>query len=496
MNLKQILEQTAKRYGDKTAIIYGEERLSYAELDESSNKIANALIERGVEKGDRVAIVLPDIPQFPVIFFGVVKAGGIAVRQNPKASVKELASFFDDCEPKVLVADSSVAEALHPILPKLKYIKHVIDLSSYRQILATASAQRVEMEPEPGDIVDIAYTSGTTGRPKGIVLSHQALMTSVTVAAGGLEQSDKDIVMHFALPFYHMFALLLVVLASVYRGSTVVMVPGLSIGDLFKAVEKEKGTMFHGVPSIYSLAINMAEGGEIKNDLTSLRLCLSAGAPLPVESAKKFKKYYGLDLVQVYGTTEAPTTYSMSPLDGTDKLGSVGKLRPEVEVKIVDENNKQLPPNQPGEIALKGSVMNGYYNSPEATAEVLKDGWFYTGDIGKVDDDNYLFIMGRKKDMIIVGGHNVYPVDVEDVLYQHPKVNEAAVVGVPDKVRGEAIRAVVSLKEGEVATEKEIKQFCREHLTGYKVPREVIFVDSLPKTATGKIDKKPLKDSQ
>jgi len=495
MNLKQILEQTAKQYGGKTAIIYGSDRLSYAELDEASNKIANALIERGVEKGDRVAIVLPDVPEFPIAFFGVVKAGGIAVRQNPKASIKELVSFFDDCEPKVLVADSSVTEALHPILPKLKYIKHIIDLSSYRQIIATASAQRIDMEPEPGDIVDIAYTSGTTGRPKGIVLSHQTLMTAITVVANGLEQSDKDIVMHFALPVYHMFALLLVFLVPIYRGSTIVMVPGLSISELFKAIEKERGTIFHGVPSIYSLAIDMAEGGEVKNDLSSLRLCFSAGAPLPVESAKRFKKYYGLDLVQGYGATEAPTTYSLSPLDGTSKLGSTGKLRPELEVKIVDENNKQLPPNQTGEIALKGCVMNGYHNSPEATAEVVKDGWFYTGDIGRVDDDGHLFILGRKKDMIIVGGHNVYPVDIEDVLYQYPKVTEAAVVGIPDKLRGEAIRAVVSLKDGQVATEREIKQFCREHLTDYKVPREVVFVDSLPKTATGKIDKKPLRDS-
>jgi len=494
MNLKQILEQTAKQYGGKTAIVYGGDRLSYAELDEASNKIANALIGRGVEKGDRVAIVLPDVPEFVITFFGVVKAGGVAVRLNPKASIHELVSFFDDCEPKVLLADSSVIETLHPILPRLKYIKHIIDLSSYRQIIATTSAQRVEVEPEPGDIVDIAYTSGTTGRPKGIVLSHQTLMTAITVAANGLEQRDKDIVMHFALPFYHMFALLLVLLVPIYKGSTIVIVPGLSISDLFKAIEKERGTIFHGVPSIYSLAINMVEGGEIKNDLSSLRLCLSAGAPLPVESMKRFKKYYGLAFVQAYGATEAPTTYSLSPLDGTSKLGSVGKLRPELEVKIVDENNKQLPPNQPGEIVLKGCVMNGYHNSPEATAEVVKDGWFYTGDIGRVDD-GYLFILGRKKDMIIVGGHNVYPVDIEDVLYQYPKVTEAAVVGIPDKLRGEAIRAVVSLKDGQVATEREIKQFCREHLTDYKVPREVVFVDSLPKTATGKIDKKPLRDS-
>lgn len=500
--LKQMLEETARQYGEKTAIVSGECRMSYTELDEASNKVANAVIKMGVGKGDRVIILLPDTPEFVVTFFGVVKSGGVTVRLNPRAKVEELSSFIDDCQPKVLVTASSILETLTLPLSQFKSIEKIIDLDSkynegqyvsYDEIMATSSSQRVATESEPTDTADIAYTSGTTGRPKGIVLPHQTLVKGTGVVARGLQLTDRDTVMMFALPLYHMFALVVVVLIAVSKGSTVVMVPGMSIDSLFEAVEKEKGTLVVEVPSIYSLAIEKAEKEEIKNDLSSVRFFGSAGAPLPVESIRRFKKSYGADIIGFYGTSETPTIYTLQPIDGTGKIGSVGKIQPGLELKILDETGQEAPPNQAGEMILKGCLMDGYYKNPQATAEVIKDDWYYTGDIGKIDDDGYVFILGRKKDMIIVSGHNVYPVDVEDVLHNHPKVAEAAIIGVADKTRVEALKAFIILKKGETATKAEIKKFCREHLVDYKVPKEVVFMDALPKTGSGKVRKEDLK---
>jgi long-chain acyl-CoA synthetase len=499
-NLKQMLEEIAKQYGGKTAIVFGERRLSYAELDEASNKLANALMEMGIGRGDRVVTLLTDTPEFIIAIFGIIKSGGVTVRLNPRAKIEETASFIEDGQPKVMISESSLLEALMPNLSGFKSIKRIIDtgpkyhegqFTSYQEIMNTGSPKRVEAEP--GDVADIAYTSGTTGRPKGIVLSHQTFVKGASVVANGLQLSDRDIVMMFALPLYHMFAMVVDVLVPIYKGSTIVMVPGLSIPGLTEAIEKEKGTVLVGVPAIYALAIEAAEKEGVKHDISSLRFVGSAGAPLPIESRKRFNKHYGIDITEFYGTSETPTFFTLQPLDGTGKFGSVGKIQPGIELKIADENGKELPVNQAGEIVLKGCLMDSYYKNSEATAEVMKNGWYYTSDIGKIDDDGYVFILGRKKDMIIVSGHNVYPVDIEDTLHAYPKVAEAAVIGVPDKSRGEAVKAFISLKKGETATEAEIKKFCRERLVDYKVPREVVIMDSLPKTGSGKIRKQDLR---
>ncbi len=503
MSLKLMLEETAGRYGRKTAIVFGDRRLSYAELDEASNKVANTLIRMGVNKGDRVAMLLPNSPEFVIIYFGIVKAGSIAVPLGTNYKVNELASLFDNCQPKVLVAESPTLEPLVPALPRFKSIKHVIDLGSkyegqflsYRDIMTRSSAQRIEVEPGPEDIATISYTGGPTNRPRGVMLSHRSLVTEAIISGDGFQQTDKDIVMLFALPLLHLFGLTAVLLASVYKGSTVVIVPGtgLSISILMATIEKEKGTMFLGVPYIFALAVDIAEREGVKNDLSSLRLCSSGGAPLSIDIIRRFKQHYGFDLIDIWGLTEAICHVTCPPIDGTGKLGSVGKALPGWEVKIVDDNGRELLLNQPGEIIVRGPIMKGYYNNPQATAEAIKDGWLYTGDIGRVDEDGYLFLSGRKKETIIVKGQNIYPSDIEDVLYTHPKVAEAAVVGIPDELRGEVVRAVISLKAGEVTTEEEIKRFCRKHMADYKVPKQVIFIDSLPKTATGKIRKEDLR---
>ena len=504
MDLKLMLEEAVGQYGDKTIIVSGDHRLSYTDLDEASNKVANTLIEIGVNKGDRVAMLLTNSPEFVISYYGIIKAGAIAVPLDPKYKINELASLFDDSLPRVVVSESPTLEPLVPALSKFKSIRHVIDLNSeyegrfisYQKIMAISSARRIELALEPEDVAHIAYTSGPTFHPRGIMLSHRCLVSEVAISVEGFQQTEKDVMMSFSLPMHHMLGLIEVVLASVYKGSTVVIVPGtgLSIGSFLAAIEREKGTVFLGVPYTFGLIADMAKEGGIKNDLSSFRLCGSAGAPLSIDILERFKRYCGFDLIDFWGLTEATCHVTCPPIDGTGKRGSVGKALRGCEVKIVDDKGRELPPNQAGEIIFSGStIMKGYYNNTQATTEVIKDGWLYTGDIGMVDEDGYLFLTDRKKELIIVKGQNIFPSDIEGILYMHPKVAETAVLGIPDERRGEVVGAVISLKERKAATEQEIKQFCLERLANYKVPKQVVFLDSLPRTAAGKVDKESIR---
>ena len=501
MNLSRMLGVVARCYGQKTAIISDDRRLSYADLDEASNRLASALLKLGVGKGDRVAMLLSNSPDFVIIFFGIVKIGAIATLLDTRYKFYELASLLNNCQPKILVVESPLLEPLVPDLPKFKSVEHVINLSSdyerqfisYREILTTGSADKVKVGLEAEDIALIFYASGTTSRPRGAMLSHGNLVVEAKASRDGFAQTDKDIVMLFALPLYHAFGLVIILLTSLFSGSTVVMLPGLSINRLMETIEMERATIFMGVPYVFALANNMADKERIGYDLSSLRLCVSAAQALPITVRERFKQHYGFDIVEIYGLSEAVAHVTCQPVDGTGKPGSVGRPLSIWEIKIADDNGKELPVNQPGEIIIAGPFMKGYYANPEDTAKMIKDGWLYTGDIGKIDEDGELFILGLKKDMILVKGQNIYPVDIETVLCSHPKVAEAAVVGIPDELRGERIRGVVRLKDGQVATERELQDFCRQYLVNYKVPKQIIFMDSLPKTATGKIRKEDLK---
>jgi len=501
MNLRLMLEAAARRYGGKTAVAMDNSRLSYAQLDEAANKVANALLGVGVKKGDRVAMLLPNSPEFAAIYFGVVKIGGIAVPLDTKYKLTELASLFNDSQPKVLVAESPLLAPIVPALPGFKSIARVIEVGSeykgqflsYQEVMATSSARPVAVGLEPEDTAHIAYTSGPSFNPRGVVMSHQALVREAAISAEGFRQTDKDIVVLFALPMHHAFGLVVILLTAITKGSTVIILSGLSVSSLTEVIEREKATIFMAVPFVHALIVNAAEVEGIEHDLSSLRVWGTAGAAMPANIWKKIKQHFGLSAVDFWGMTESAAHVTCQSLDGVGKPGSVGKALPGWELKIVDDDGRELPPNQPGEVVVRGPIMNGYYNNPQATTEVIKNGWLHTGDIGKVDEEGWLFLLaGGKKDMIIAKGQNIYPSDIEEVLYTHPKVAEAAVVGVPDEVRGETPRAFVRLKAGEVATEQEIKHFCRERMADFKVPRQISFVDSLPKTAAGKIDKKSL----
>ncbi len=503
MNLRLLLETAAKQYGGKTAVAVDERRLSYAQLNEAANKVANALLGMGVKKGERVAMLLSNSPEFAAIYFGVVKIGGIAVPLDTKCKLAELSSLFNDSQPRVVVVESPLLKQIAPVLGELKSVAGVIELGSehkgqflsYQEIMDTGSSEPVAVELKGEDIAHIAYTSGPSFNPRGVVMSHQALVREAAISGDGFQQSDKDIVVLFALPMHHAFGLVVILLTAITKGSTVVMLGGLSINSLLEVIEREKATIFMAVPFVHALIVNTIETEGINNDLSSLRLWGTAGAAMPPDIWRKIKQHLGLSAVDFWGMTESAAHVTCQSPDGAGKPGSLGKALPGWELRIVDDEGRELPPNQPGEIIVRGPIMKGYYNNPRATAEVIKKGWLHTSDMGKLDEEGRLFLVaGRKKDMVIAKGQNIYPSDIEQVLASHPKVAEAAVVGIPDELRGESPRAFIRLKVGEVATEQEIKKFCLERLANYKVPREIIFSGSLPKTADGKIDKKSLRE--
>jgi long-chain acyl-CoA synthetase len=360
--------------------------------------------------------------------------------------------------------------------------------------MAQSSSAAIATEPAPEDIAHIAYTSGPSFHPRGVAMSHGALVKEAGISADSFKQTDKDIVILFALPMHHAFGLVVIMMTAIARGSTVAMLSGLSIESLFELIEKEKATMFMGVPFVHGLVVDAIEAGGLKHDISSLRLWGTAGAAMPPSLAQKVKQYIGLTPVNFWGMTESAAHVSCTALDGRGEANSVGKTLLGWELRIVDDEGKELPVGKTGEIVVRGPIMNEYYNNPQATAQVLKDGWLCTGDIGWIDRAGWLFLAaGRKKDMIISKGQNICPSDIEEIIGSHPKVAEVAVVGLADEARGEVPRAVIRLRAGKRASEPEIKQFCLEHLANYKVPREVIFTESLPKTADGRIDKEKLR---
>ena len=464
--------------------------------------MANKLISLGVSKGDRIAIVLPNNLEYPVIYFGITAIGAIAVPLDIKYKYEEFKSVFNNCHPKILISCSPYLEPLLPVLSEFTTIEHLIDISneiggqtiSYQEIMDTGSSLPIKLPVQTEDTALIAYTSGPTLSPKGAMLTHYNLVNEANMSRDGFAQTDKDIEILFALPLHHMFGLVGMMLTSIITGSKFIIVPGLSISGVIELIEKEKATLFMGVPYVFALMNSMAEKEGITHDISSLRICGSAGAPLPETTAMQFKQYFGYNLIDFWGLTEATCHITCQSLNGDAKFGSVGKALPGWEIKVVDDNGSELVEGQDGEILARSvAVMKGYYNNPVLTEKTLKDGWLYTGDIGRIDEDGNLFITGRSKEMIIRKGQNVYPSDIENILSSYEKVDEVAVVGLQDEIRGEILRAVVKIRTGEIASEQEIRQYCFDRIANYKVPKQVVVVQSMPRTDDGSIDKQLLK---
>jgi len=549
--LQSFLDDAAGKYPDVTYTIFADVGHTFRQVKDTADRIANFLTTRGIGKGDRVAIFLPNLPHFPEIFFGILKAGAICVTCNPLYKTPELNYQLKDCGAKALfvmdhlifyptaVAALEGAKVktmvicnVKSYLPKLKGMigsllgkipkadRHEPGHFLFDDILRSSKPQPPTLKINPlEDTALIIYTGGTTGTPKGACCSHANLVSNVMTLQewvripekpGEPAQKMKPGGVHTflgVLPWYHSFGLTTAMLWSCQTASKLVCIPDPRAGnppftEVLKAVEKYKVTIMAGVPTIYSAFVNHPLID--KFDLTSLIGCGSGAAPLPVELIKEFEKKTGSVIFEGYGLSETSPVLTQNPTNLEQrKIGAVGLPYPNTDIKIVDLDTglKELPQGEDGEIAASGpQVMLGYWNKPEANKNVFREiegkRYFLTGDIGHIDEDGFVVITDRKKDMAIVGGFNVYPKDVEEVLFTHPKVALAAVVGLPDPHTGEKIKAFIQLRPGMQATEEEILEFCKEKMTGYKRPRSVEFRESLPTSVVGKVLRRVLKEEE
>jgi long-chain acyl-CoA synthetase len=524
--LYQLLDDAAAHAPRRAAARFLGRRVSYGELKQASDTLAFALRGLGVSPGDRVALLLPNAPPFIIAYYGILKAGAVVVPLNPLASADELAAQLSDCGAETLITIplfAATAAELRERTPVRRLV--VARLADYlpmplrlpmalremRQLGGAKGARPLELRAllaanppdpfapaavEPGSLAVLLYSGGTTGAAKGIMLSHAACVANAHQlrAWGKLDASDRVLAV---LPLFHGYGMSVNMNAALLASATIVLVPRFNARDVLRTIQREKPTFFTGVPTMFVAFSNLPD---LKRyNLSSLKGIFVGAAPLTAAIKDGFEGRTGGRMIEGYGLTEAVTAIMANPYQGQHKLGSIGVPFPDVEMKIVGleegRDGAPLGPRELGEIVLRSpTLMLGYYNRPEATAAALRDGWLYTGDIGYMDEDGYFYITDRKKDLIIVGGFNVFPREVEELLYQHPAVREGVVVGVPDPYAGERLKAFVVLKEGASATEEEIIAFLRERLTRYKVPAAVEFRAELPKTMIGKILRRALRE--
>ena len=505
LNLATLLEQSARKTPAKTALILDDIRLSYAELNGAASMIAGGLARMGVRPGDKVAIMLPNTPHFVMCYYAILKAGAAVVPLNVLFKQHEVAYHLQDSDAVALIAwEGFLGEAApgFSLAPGCTHLVVAQAPGSATPVPDGAVPLTALMAGNPpifdsvptsaDDTAVILYTSGTTGRPKGAELSHFNMFFNAMVSADKLLGPTEGEVGLAVLPLFHSFGQTCVMNMLLYCGGTITMLPRFEPQRALEVMQRDRVSYFAGVPTMYFYLLNFP--GAEQYDLSALRLCVSGGSAMPVEVMHAFNKKYGVKILEGYGLSETSPVASFNHLDREAKPGSIGTPIWGVEMRVVDAEGKDVPVGELGEIVIRGhNVMKGYYKRPDATAESIRGGWFHTGDIATKDEDGYYFIKDRVKDMIIRGGFNVYPREIEEVLYGHPAVAEAAVIGVPDMALGEEVRAVVSLKPGQSASEQEIVEYCKERLAAYKYPRTVEIRAALPKTATGKILKRELR---
>ena len=502
LNLATMLHESAEAQPNKPVALYDGGRLSYGELDALSDRFAAGLRAAGVEVGDRVGLQLPNIPQFLIAYFGVLKAGCIAVPLNVLLKAPELAYCLGDVEARMLitwagVADEAVKGADEASIPAV-YIVNTPGVPEcpaghrFEELLAGEPGLPPMAQTDPGDTAVIVYTSGTTGRPKGAELTHFQLFMNADTPGRVFGIRDDDIVM-VALPLFHVFGLSSQLNVCVRFGATMSLVPRFDATKALEVIERDGVTIFEGVPTMYIALLRQPDLGAY--DVSTLRIGISGGAPLPAEVLDAFEQKFGIVILEGYGLTETASTTTFNVSADERKIYSVGKPIWGVELQVWDDANQPLPAGREnvGEIVIRGvNTMRGYFRQPKETDKAFTDGWFHSGDLGYCDEDGFYFIVDRKKDLIIRGGYNVYPREVEEVLYTHPAVANAAVIGVPDDRVGEEIKAFVQPKAGATASEQEIIAYVKERIAAYKYPRIVEFRDDLPLGTTGKVLKKEL----
>jgi len=474
------------------ALRYRDRTISYGELLAAVDGFAGGLTALGIGKRARVALLLPNGPQFVIAYLGAGRAGATVVPLNVLYRPDEARYIMADAEVEVLITAEPfrpLVQALRPLAPALKHVVMVGEAqegeTAFDAVCAHAPGKGAALSDR--DLAVIIYTSGTTGRPKGAMLTHRNLLANAASCAAVLHVTPDDCFLS-ALPLFHAFAAMVFMVLPLTVGARSHLVDRFLPAHMLQVLQESGATVFGGVPSMFGLMLQLAQ--QATPDLSVLRLCVSGGAPLPPEIWTAFECAYDVKMVEGYGLTEASPVVAVNPPDGIRKPGSIGLPLPGISVKVVDEKGRAVEPGIIGELAVRGeNIMRGYLRRPEDTKQVLRSGWLHTGDLARQDEDGYLYIAGRKKELIIVGGLNVYPGEVERVLVEHPAVLEVAAFGVPDPARGEAVWAAVVLRPETQATEKELQAFCREKLASYKVPRGIDIRPDLPKNALGKVQR-------
>jgi long-chain acyl-CoA synthetase len=525
LNLSAILEQHTRRRPDAEAVVCGDRRLTYRQLDAWASQIASGLAASGIRQGDHVALLCPNLPYFPAVYFGILKTGASVVPLNVLLKPREIAYHLRDSDAKTLFCfegtpELPMAEAAkaavavvpsctdmivlpHPSGPQP--IEGAADLEpgarlrTLDQFVAGQPSTFETRDTSAGDTAVILYTSGTTGQPKGAELTHLNMtvngMVSAELCAGSADERGRHATA-ITLPLFHATAQTAQMLAYLHLGGTLVLLPRFDPAGLLKTMAAERITHWVGVPTMYWTLLKHAREQhlDVSSVAATLRLAVSGGAPMPVELMKDFETTFGVRIIEGYGLSETAPVATFNHLERPSKPGTVGQPLFAVDIMIVNENDEPVETGQPGEIVIRGhNVMKGYYKRPEATAEALRNGWFHTGDIGTLDAEGYLTIVDRKKDMILRGGFNVYPRELEEVMLTHPAISLVAVVGVPDERLGEEVKAYVVKKANAEVTEEELQAWCKEQFAAYKYPRLIEFRTELPTTATGKILKRELR---
>jgi long-chain acyl-CoA synthetase len=485
-NLALALSETAAMYPSHPAIRLEKEDLSYAELDRASARVASLLRSRGFEPGDRVGVMLPNVPQFAVVYYGVLRAGGVVVPMNPLLKEREVDYYVQDSGARFLFAWHQVSGATTDAARAAGAELIEVAPDEFERSIATLAADPDIATRAGEDTAVILYTSGTTGHPKGAELTHFNLTRNAQVTATTLLELDTADVILGCLPFFHAFGQTCCLNAAIQAGSTLTLMSRFDPSRALDIMASEGVTVFEGVPTMYAALLE--QQARQPRQAKSLRVCISGGAALPVETLRRFDETFHCAILEGYGLSETSPVASFNHPGRQRKAGSIGTPIAGVEFRLIDDDGRDVPPGEPGEIAIRGhNVMKGYWHKPDETAAAFDDGWFRTGDIARVDGDGYYYIVDRKKDLIIRGGFNVYPREVEEVLYEHPAVLEAAVIGLPHESLGEEIGAAVALREGHSASPEELQQFVKARLAAYKYPRQVWLVDRLPQGPTGKI---------
>ena len=485
-NLADNLVRTAEAHGDRPAIKLDDHVLTYAELLAGAQRVAGLLEARGIGAGDRVGLVLPNVSPFPVLFYGAVAAGCVVVPMNPLLKAREVKYYLEDSGASIVFAWHDMAGEAGKAAEEFGIDCVSVDPDGFAGLLAEQDAVTDVVEREADDTVVLLYTSGTTGQPKGAELTHHNLASNAKVTAESLVQlSPEDVVMG-CLPLFHCFGLTCGLNAAVLTGACLTLIPRFDAEKALEVIGRDGVTVFEGVPTMYAGMLHAPDASAY--EVSSLRTCISGGAAMPVEVMRKFEETFGCIVLEGYGLSETSPVASFNQPDLERKPGSIGVPLPGVEMRVLDDDGNDVESGEVGEVAIRGeNVMKGYWGKKEATEEAIPDGWFRTGDMAKQDDDGYFYIVDRKKDLIIRGGYNVYPREVEEALYEHEAVLEAAVIGLPHDELGEEVGAAVALKPGHDVSEDELRAFVKEQLAAYKYPRRIWIVEELPKGPTGKI---------